>query len=84
MKVMRTQDGKGVTMGERDDQLIVESGMFRRTQKDSDEMLRARVPQGDYNKAVPVTIYTENLQCKQFYCSASTGPNPFGVTRGFT
>jgi hypothetical protein len=83
-KVMRTQDGKGVTMAERDDQLIVESGMFRRTQKDSDEMLKARVPQGDYDKTVPVTIYTENLQRKQFYGSASTGPNPFGVTRGFT
>lgn len=63
-KVMRTQDGKVVTMAERDDQLIVESGMFRRTQKDSDEVLKARAPQGDYDKTVPVTIYTENLQRK--------------------
>lgn len=30
-KVMRTQDGSSVPMSDRDDQLIVESGMFRRT-----------------------------------------------------
>ena len=30
-KVMRTQDGEFVPMSQRDDQLIVETGMWRRT-----------------------------------------------------
>lgn len=30
-KVMKTQDGQLVAMGQRDEQLIVESGMYRRT-----------------------------------------------------
>lgn len=47
-KVMRTQDGKLVSMADRDEQLIVESGMYRRTQKATDDELRNRIPQGDY------------------------------------
>lgn len=43
-KVMRTQDGALVPMSERDDQLIVETGMWRRTQKLTDEELKNRVP----------------------------------------
>lgn len=39
---------------------------------------------GDYDKQRPVTIYTENLERKNFYGSASTGVNPFGITRGLT
>jgi len=31
-----------------------------------------------------VTIYTEGLERKNFYMSASTGPNPFSITRGLT
>jgi hypothetical protein len=41
---MRTQDGAEVTMEQRDDQLIVETGMYRRTQKFSDEELKKRIP----------------------------------------
>lgn len=83
-KVMRTQDGANVPMEGRDEQLIVESGMWRRTQKDSDEALKARIAQGSYDKTVPTTIYTEALERKNVYGTASTGPNPFGVTRGLT
>lgn len=83
-KVMRTQDGGELTMDNRDDQLRVETGMWRRTQKAADAELQQRVPQGDYTKTTPVTIYTEALERKNFYGSAATGQNPFGVTRGFT
>lgn len=83
-KVMRTQDGGNVPLANRDEQLIVETGMYRRTQKNSDEALKERIPQGTYDKTTPVTIYTENLERKNFYGSAGTGPNPFGVTRGLT
>ena len=83
-KVMRTQDGKLVPIGDRDEQLIVETGMYRRTQKATDDELRQRIPQGDYTVQKPVSIYTEALERKNFYMSASTGPNPFSRTSGFT
>jgi hypothetical protein len=35
-KVMRTQDGAEVKIEQRDEQLIVETGMYRRTQKYTD------------------------------------------------
>ena len=47
-KVMKTQDGKLVPMGDRDDNFIVETGMYRRTAKATDDELRQRVPAGDY------------------------------------
>ena len=47
-KVMQTQDGKLVNLGSRDENFIVESGMYRRTAKATDDELRARIPQGDY------------------------------------
>jgi hypothetical protein len=81
---MITQDGEQVPMENRDDQLIVETGMWHRTQKASDEELKERIPQGDYTKTNPVTIYTEALERKNVYMTASTGPNPFSVTRGMT
>ena len=43
-KVMRTQDGGNVPLADRDDQLIVETGMYRRTQKNTDEVLKGRIP----------------------------------------
>jgi hypothetical protein len=43
-KVMRTQDGAAVPMTQRDEQLIVETGMWRRTQKATDAELRERIP----------------------------------------
>ena len=83
-KVMQTQDGKLVNMAERDDNFIVEQGMYRRTQKATDDELRQRIPQGDYNCTRPVTIYTEALERKNTYMSAATGPNPFARSSGFT
>ena len=83
-KVMKTQDGKLVPMDARDDALIVEHGIYRRTQKATDDELRNRVPQGDYTVTRPVTIYTEALERKNHYMSAATGPNPFSRTSGFT
>jgi hypothetical protein len=43
-KVMRTQDGADVPMALRDEQLIVESGIWRRTQKATDAELKERIP----------------------------------------
>lgn len=83
-KVMRTQDGSLVKMEDRDQQLIVEQGIWRRTQQGTDAELRARVPQGDYTQSRPVTIYTEALERKNTYMSASTGPNPFARSSGMT
>ena len=73
-----------VSMGSRDEQFIVESGMYRRTAKATDEELRQRSPQGDYTQTRPVTIYTEALERKNTYMSAATGPNPFAKSSGFT
>jgi hypothetical protein len=81
---MRTQDGSLVGMESRDNQLIVEQGLWRRTQHLTDEELRAKVPTGDYTQTMPVTIYTEGLERKNNYMSASTGPNPFARTSGMT
>jgi len=39
-KVMQTQDGKLVAMASRDEGFIVETGMYRRTAKATDEELR--------------------------------------------
>ena len=83
-KVMQTQDGKLVAGQSRDDQFIVETGMFRRTAKATDNELRNRIPQGDYTQARPVTIYTEALERKNTYMSAATGPNPFARSSGMT
>lgn len=41
---MKTQDGAQVPLSERDEQLIVETGMYRRTQKTTDEQLKNRIP----------------------------------------
>lgn len=83
-KVMQTQDGKLVAGESRDDQFIVETGMYRRTAKATDAELRNRIPQGDYTQARPVTIYTEALERKNTYMSAATGPNPFARSSGMT
>jgi hypothetical protein len=83
-KVMQTQDGKLVAAESRDENLIVETGMYRRTQKATDDELRQRIPQGDYTQQRPVTIYTEAIERKNFYMSAATGPNPFAKTSGLT
>lgn len=71
-------------MGDRDDNFIVETGMYRRVAKATDDELRQRVPAGDYTQTRPVTIYTEALERKNTYMSAATGPNPFAKSSGFT
>lgn len=83
-KVMRTQDGQLVPLEKRDELLMVEHGFVKRTQKATDEELKQRLPQGDYTQTKPVTIYTENLERKNFYMSAATGTNPFAKSSGFT
>lgn len=82
-KVMRTQDGQ-VLPEVTYDILQVETGMIKVPQKQKDFELRARLPQGDFHVTRPVTIYTEALERKNFAMSASTGPNPFAKTSGFT
>ena len=62
----------------------VESGMIRPPAKAHEYELRNRVPKGDFHVTKPVTIYTEHLERKNFPMSASTGPNPFAKTSGFT
>ena len=83
-KVMRTQDGKLVSLDNRDELLMVEHGFGKRAPKTTDEELAMRLPQGDYTQTRPITIYTEALERKNFYMSAATGPNPFAKTSGFT
>lgn len=46
--------------------------------------MKREIPDGSYAHAPPVTIYTEALKTKAVMMSASTGPNPFSKTSGFT
>lgn len=83
-RVMKTQNGAAIGGGEKDEQLTVEHGFGRRTQKTTDEELKREIPEGDFSQTTPVTIYTESLRTKAVMMSASTGPNPFAKTSGFT
>ena len=83
-RVMKTTDGKPVSMNLRDEQLIVEHGTWRRMQKCSDDDLWMRIPKGDYTQQQPVTLWTHFLERKNFQNSAGVGPNPFARTSGFT
>ena len=49
-RVMKTQDGAPVSLNEKDEQLVVEHGTWRRLQRATDDELAARVPKGDYTK----------------------------------
>lgn len=69
---------------ERDEQLIVEHGTWRRLQKNPDQELYQRIPKGDYTQTQPVTYYTHMLERKHFQNSAAVGPNPFARTSGLT
>ncbi len=42
------------------------------------------MPAGNYTETQPVTFYTEHLERKNFYQSASVGLNPFARTCGLT
>ena len=68
----------------KDEQLVVEHGTWRRRQKQPDDEILQKVPQGDYTVQQPTTIWTQNLARKNFYGSASVGPNPFAKTSGMT
>jgi hypothetical protein len=82
--VMWTQDKQNVSINEKDEQLVVEHGTWRRRQKQPDDEIHMKVPQGDYTVQQPTTIWTQNLARKNFYQSASVGPNPFAKTSGLT
>lgn len=82
-RVMITQDGKGVSEP-KDEQLQVEHGFGARTQKVTDEQLKAQVPQGDYTQTTPITLYTQSLENKAIMMSAGIGPNAFSKTSGLT
>ena len=47
---MYTQDGGHVSLNEKDDQLVVEHGTWRRLQKTTDADLWDRIPKGDYTQ----------------------------------
>ena len=83
-RVMKTQDGKAVDQTARDEELWVEHGFGRRTQKATDEELKRDIPEGDFSQTMPVTVYTDALRTKAVMMTASTGPNPFAKTSGFT
>ena len=83
-RVMKTQNGQAISGMNKDEELTVEHGFGRRTQKKTDEELRREIPEGDFSQTNPVTVYTEALRTKAVMMSASTGPNPFAKTSGFT
>jgi len=83
-KVMKTQNGQPIKHIDKDEELTVEHGFGRRTQKTTDEELKNEIPMGDFSQTQPVTLYTEALRTKAVVMSASTGPNPFAKTSGFT
>ena len=81
---MKTQDGKAVSLNEKDELLVVEHCTWRRLQKCPDEELWMRIPKGNYLEQQPVTIWTHSLERKNFYMSAGVGLNPFSRTSGMT
>ena len=81
---MKNQDGQNVSFNNRDEQLIVEHGTWRRLQKTTDEELWLRVPKGDYTQTQPVTLWTHMQDRKNYYMSAAVGSNPFARTSGLT
>ena len=83
-RVMKNQDGKNVSFNERDEQLIVEHGTWRRLQKVDDQEIYNRIPKGDYTQTQPVTYWTHQQDRKNYYMSAAVGSNPFARTSGFT
>lgn len=83
-RVMKTQNGAAIDQLNKDEELTVEHGFGRRTQKQTDEELKREIPEGDFSQTQPVTVYTEALKTKAVMMSASTGPNPFAKTSGFT
>jgi len=57
-RVMKTQDGQTVGMPQKDEQFIVEHGVWRRSQKAPDSELEKRLPKNDYTTQEPVTFWT--------------------------
>lgn len=58
---MKTQNGQLISMDSRDEQLMVEHGFIKRSQKATDDELQQQLPKGDYTQQRPITIYTEAL-----------------------
>lgn len=81
---MKTQDCANVSINERDEQLIVEHGTWRRLQKNDDEELKHRIPKGDYHQQQPVTYWTHQNDRKNYYMSEPVGTNAFARTSGLT
>ena len=81
---MRTQDCANISINERDEQLIVEHGTWRRMQKNDDEELQQRIPKGDYHQQQPVTYWTHQQDRKNYYMSDPVGTNAFARTSGLT
>ena len=72
---MKNQNGQTVGKDQRDEQLVVEHGIWRRAQKTSDDDLSHRVPKGDYTQTQPITYYTHMADRKHYRCSAGVGQN---------
>lgn len=81
---MRNMDAAPISIQNRDEQLIVEHGTWRRLQKTSDDDLSVRVPKGHHAQQQPVTIWTQMQDRKNYWMSAAVGSNPFSKTSGFT
>lgn len=73
-----------ISLENRDELLAAEHGLGRKRQKRPDEELWQQVPKGNYAQTRPVTLWTHNLENKNYYMSAGTGVNPFGRTNGMT
>ena len=58
--------------------------MRGRDDKEHLKELKGKLPRGHYTETQPITFYTEHLDRKSFYKSASIGLNPFARTSGFT
>jgi len=46
--------------------------------------MHGKITKGNYTESQPITFYTEHLERKNFYQSASIGLNPFARTCAFT
>lgn len=73
-----------VSLNDKDEQLLVEHGFYKRTAKEEANSLQQNIPKGRYDQQQPVTFYTEGLEKKHYYMTAGTGVNPFAKTHGFT
>lgn len=81
---MKTRDGICIPQAQRDEQFLVETKLGQRKPKTNVNELTEKIPKGHYTSTQPITIYTQNLENKNYYMSAATGPNPFARSCGMT